>query len=139
MKVRNLINLISVVSDILEVYKDNTVDEMLKDIHSKVTGQPVTLKRVKQKKHFDLDEVLEYLKTSNRDDIVTHLSGYEKKQIESICTASNLVFAQKENKVSLIDMLANHYNMVSLNNKMSERYSNHYSIEEVAQSSDPYK
>ncbi|OPH52189.1 hypothetical protein BC351_33185 [Paenibacillus ferrarius] len=136
MKVRTLINLFSVVSDILEVYKDNTVDEMLKDIRTKVTGQPVASKKLKQKKYFDLEETLEYLKTSNRDDIVTYLNEYEKKQIESICTATNLVFAQRDNKTSLIDMLANHYNMVSLNNKMSERYSNRYTTEDAAQSSD---
>jgi len=126
--VKNAITTTSIILEILHVYKDKTVDEMLRDIHFKVTGQSgelFTAKKIKEPKEkplFEVKEALALLKTLSRDQVLEYIKRQEKTNIEQILTLNNLSFSAKDNKHDLAEKLANFYNIINLNEQMSERY-----------------
>lgn len=105
--------------EIIEFYKDNTISEIIQDIHSNI-NQPKRNKKIGIGESLsDISE--ERLKKMTIDEIVLFLKNYSKTDLLRFCNSINLKVSSKESIGNIIDLISNHYSFINLNQLMAGR------------------
>lgn len=131
MKVTECINFIDKISKILELYRNNTIDEALDNIFRDLTEYKKYIEKQKTKNErndseINLDKFITELnvKDKDKDEMINELDKLTKNDLTKIISHIGLKMKSDSTKVQMINEIVNHFSFIHLNIKISERKSN---------------
>lgn len=121
MKVKKLLDILNNVKSILEVYENQTVEQMLNDIYSKTAGGVSPGSRPDNVDDFDPEVIVSRLPNMKKEEIVQVLKHFTKNQLQKIAGHIDIKMNSSEKKDRMIAIIANYYGYIELNRKMANR------------------
>ncbi len=124
MKVKQVRKMLSKVVQILEVYENYTLDDMLDDIISKVVtnNEIKEQSKVKEKLNADFNSIKEkILRSNSTEEVVEELIKLDKNTLINFGKFVEVRVDKSDSKFSIARVIAGHINFSNLNEQISQR------------------
>lgn len=124
MKVKSIINQLEKVLEILKEYEDDTIENCINDIHSKVLGGKKTKSNRSKNDKVDInfEEILHKLKKcEDEEEALTLLEKFKKNELIEFGLFVDIGVDKRENKSMIARRIFGHINFFNLNEKIADR------------------
>ncbi|MCB2339954.1 hypothetical protein [Clostridium estertheticum] len=135
MKVNNIIGYLGQIKKIFDIYEDKTLEYMLSDIYSKVAiNENTYIKYNKNKQKVCIEEIIQEIKKNNmnKDEVVEFIRDLKKNELLLLGEQSKLKINKSDNKELIVEIIANHFGFIELDNQIANRTSNETSVTAIS-------